>query len=131
MGLDTLVACAHDPSNPHERAAFRGGKWGERAQQELATMMPLRKLSLGVDETFFANMVLVAVDMVSGYIPLKKSSGQRMPLPAEQRVPWRRRWNKPPTSWRRHGRSRKWLPKDARLTTTGPQSGTSSKLGGA
>ena len=75
IGLDTLVACSDTTRMKELLAAV--GKWGERAQQELAATMPLRQLSLGVDETFFANMVLVAVDMVSGYIPLEKSSGQR------------------------------------------------------
>jgi hypothetical protein len=53
------------------------GNWGEYAQKELAATMPLRKLSLGVDETFFARMVLVALDMVSGYSILEKISELR------------------------------------------------------
>jgi hypothetical protein len=36
--------------------------------------MPLRKVSLGVDETFFADMLLVAMDVAAGFIISEKSS---------------------------------------------------------
>ena len=40
----------------------------------LAKTMPLRKVSLGVDETFFADMLLVAMDVAAGFIISEKSS---------------------------------------------------------
>lgn len=51
--------------------------WGKDARSELAKTMPLRNVSLGVDETFFAKMVLVGMDVSAGFILLEKYSERR------------------------------------------------------
>jgi hypothetical protein len=77
-GLHTFVAC----SNTTLRSLMRKlldtvVTWGDQAKTDLAKTMPLRKVSLGVDETFFADMVLVAMDVAAGFIISEKSSAHR------------------------------------------------------
>jgi Family of unknown function (DUF6399) len=77
-GLEPLVACSDTTLRTRMKKLLAAvGAWGERVQRELAATMPLRKVSLGLDETFFANMVLVALDAVSGYILLENTSDKR------------------------------------------------------
>ena len=51
--------------------------WGECTRSELAKTMSLRNVSLGVDETFFAKMVLVGMDVSAGFILPEKYSERR------------------------------------------------------
>ena len=53
------------------------GKWGDAQQTRLAADMPKRSLSIGADETFFEDMILVAADLVSGFLLVEKPSDKR------------------------------------------------------
>lgn len=77
-GLAPLVACSDTTIRTRMRELLGAvGEWGNRVQEELAKGMIKRGVSLGADETFFAQMVLVAMDVVSGYILLEKTSDKR------------------------------------------------------
>jgi hypothetical protein len=77
-GLAPLVAC----SETHLRKRMQQlldevAQWGEEQKAKLAAGMQLRTVSLGADETFFKNMVLVAADLVSGFLLVEKTSDKR------------------------------------------------------
>jgi len=77
-GLAPLVACSDTTIRTRMRELLGAvGEWGNRVQEELAKGMVRRGVSLGADETFFAQMVLVAMDVVSGYILLEKTRDKR------------------------------------------------------
>lgn len=77
-GLAPLIACSDTTLRDRMgQLLTEVAAWGERVQGELAQTLPPRSISLGVDETFFSKMVLVAMDVVSGYILLEKTSDQR------------------------------------------------------
>ena len=62
-GLAPLVACSDTTIRTRMRELLGAvGEWGNRVQEELAKGMIKRGVSLGVDETFFAQMVLVAME---------------------------------------------------------------------
>ena len=78
IGLNSLVACSDTTLRTQMRRLQDAVvSWGECTRSELAKTMPLRNVSLGVDETFFAKMVLVGMDVSAGFILLEKYSERR------------------------------------------------------
>ena len=77
-GVHTFVACSNTTLRSLMRKLLDAVvTWGGQAKTELAKTMSLRKVSLGVDETFFADMVLVAMDVAAGFIISEKNSAHR------------------------------------------------------
>ena len=78
IGLNSLVACSDTTLRTQMRRLQDAVvDWGKDARSELAKTMSLRNVSLGVDETFFAKMVLVGMDVSAGFILLEKYSERR------------------------------------------------------
>ena len=78
VGLAPLMACS--VSYLRRRMDLLLGsiaKWGEAQRDKLASGMPRRSVSLGADETFFKDMILVAADLVSGFLLVEKASETR------------------------------------------------------
>ncbi len=77
-GLHTVIAC----SATHLRMRMRGVlrevvEWGRAQERTLASQMAPREITVAVDETFHGGMLLVALEMVSGYLLLEAKSQLR------------------------------------------------------
>ena len=78
IGLDSLIACSDTTIRLRTRQLQEAvSTWGTKVREVLAKTMPMRKVSLGADETFFAKMVLVGVDIPTDFILLEQTSDQR------------------------------------------------------
>lgn len=77
-GLSPLMACSESYLRQRMSLLLESiAKWGEDQRRELASGMPRRAVSLGADETFFRDMILVAADLVSGFLLVEKASERR------------------------------------------------------
>ena len=77
-GLHTFVASSNTTLQGRMRKLMDiVVAYGKQARTDLGKVMPRRKVSLGVDETFFDEMVLVAMDVASDFIITEKRSAHR------------------------------------------------------
>lgn len=77
-GLHTLVACSESSLRRARRAMIEAtGAWGDAQDTALAEGMTPKDIIAGVDENFHEQMMLVAMDAVSGFLLVEKVSERR------------------------------------------------------
>lgn len=77
-GLDRLVACSDRHLHGRVQAMLRAAEsWSVAERARLAAAMTARTIGLCVDETFHDGMLLVAQDLLSGYLLVEKRSERR------------------------------------------------------
>ncbi len=77
-GLDRLVACSDRHLHGRVQAMLRAAEsWSIAERTRLAATMTARTIGLCVDETFHDGMLLVAQDLLSGYLLVEKRSERR------------------------------------------------------
>lgn len=77
-GLDRLVACSDRHLHGRVQAMLRAAEsWSVAERARLAAAMARRTIGLCVDETFHDGMLLVAQDLLSGYLLVEKRSERR------------------------------------------------------
>lgn len=77
-GLDRLVACSDRHLHGRVQALLQAADgWSLAERARLAAAMTARTIGLCVDETFHDGMLLVAQDLLSGYLLVEKRSERR------------------------------------------------------